>query len=132
MIRRVIVILVVGIVTQAMAQEKGVPCEQSKIIVDRCFVVHGRLSVANGDPDIRIWKIGTNRVLGVVDGAGQAETENVLPAQLRTIVGGAEPNPEDTVWADFKVCPQTRSRPGWMQMVCLKSAAHVFLVSPQK
>jgi hypothetical protein len=46
-------------------------CRQSPKLVGACFVVHGRLFVSDGTPDLRMWKIGTHRILGIVDPVGE-------------------------------------------------------------
>ncbi len=43
-------------------------CKSDPDIVGVCFTVHGRLSAWNGAPTMRIWRIGTKRILGVHDG----------------------------------------------------------------
>jgi hypothetical protein len=62
---------------------------------------------------MRIWRIGTNRILGVQDGP--------LPIEL-----GEKMDWDVQAWGDFEVCPLTRQRPGWMQMVCIESSDHTF------
>ena len=86
-------------------------CAKSPRLVGTCFVVHGRLMQTNGTPDARIWRIGTKRILGVVDAKGQADTDDAVPERL---------GPWDRdLDGDFRVCPLTHERPGWMQMVCI-------------
>src|ERR1700754_4715838 len=43
-----------------------------------CRTVHGRISAANGNPSIRIWVVGTKRMLGV--GSQDDLSLNDLPA----------------------------------------------------
>ncbi len=87
-----------------------------------CFTVHGRLVQSNGDPDLRLWRVGTRRVLGVFDCAGNDENPHALPANVRKLAGDYVETP---VFGDYRVCPFTRPRPGWMQMVCIKAASHL-------
>lgn len=83
-----------------------------------CPVVHGRLFVANGTPSIRIWKIGTRRILGVVSPDDHdSEHPSVFAKEVWALIDGHQFHRE--VYGDFLVCPVTRSRPGWMQMVTL-------------
>jgi hypothetical protein len=78
------------------------------------FAVHGRLACYNGNPPYRIWTIGTHRILGVHE-----TTE--LPKNVDSLL-----NDFDTeVFGDFEVCPLTESKVGVMQIVCVKSAAHL-------
>jgi hypothetical protein len=93
--------------------EQAQACKTDPDIVDACFTVHGRLSAWNGSPTLRIWKVGTNRILGDHD-------DWPLPEEL------AEHGSWDIeAWGEFEVCPFTKERPGVMQMVCVESASHV-------
>jgi hypothetical protein len=40
-------------------------CSDRRDLVGACFTVRGRLSVYNGNPSVRIWPIGTTRLLGL-------------------------------------------------------------------
>ena len=91
--------------------------------VGKCFTIHGRLSAYNGTPSLRIWKIGTHRMFGILpdEGAG-------LPKDVARVF-----RPFDTeIYGDFLVCPLTRSRSGYMQMVSLKSAKNIVVKHPGK
>jgi hypothetical protein len=76
----------------------------------------GRLSAYNGNPTLRIWPIGSIRLLGVSD-SRPAGGEAVYPAELKPLVGF-----ERDVLADYLVCPFTAERPGVMQLVCVEEA----------
>jgi hypothetical protein len=105
--------------------EPGTPCAQSRAIVGQCFVVHGQMFFPNGNPPVRIWRTDTRRILGVLDGAQNDASDDVLPADLRKQLG-----PEwdkYNVYGDFTVCPFRRDRPGHMQFVCLKDIRNVSL-----
>jgi len=58
-------------------------CRASPNLVGACFSVHGRLFVANGTPSVRILRLGTNRILGVLDRQLQAESDEVTPDAVR-------------------------------------------------
>ena len=75
----------------------------------------GRMRAYNGNPTYRIWKIGTQRILGVT-GSHPGE-EPILP-------DGVACGFDCDVYADFEVCPFTREKPGVMQRVCVESAAN--------
>ncbi|MDE2182779.1 MAG: hypothetical protein KGJ78_07135 [Alphaproteobacteria bacterium] len=99
-------------------------CRTSPRLAGPCFVVHGRLSIANGYWNHRIWPVGTRRMLAVVDSQDKYDENTVpLPESIRKML--EEPGSE--VFADYQVCPLTRSRPGHMQHVCMVSASHVFV-----
>ena len=98
------------------------PCLESKLLVGACFTVHGRLTQSNGAPSFRIWRVGTNRILGVVDGDGKDESDNAIPLNVQKVGGRYVDIP---VFGDYVVCPLTSERPGWMQMVCIQSATNL-------
>jgi len=123
------VALLAALSSTALA-DGGTPCAQSHAIVGRCFVVHGRMFFPNGNPPVRISRLGTKRILGVLDGAKRDDTDAVLPDGLRQRLG-PEWDKYD-VFGDFEVCPLTPERPGHMQFVCLKGARHVTLMMFQE
>lgn len=52
----------------------------------RCFVVHGRLAIGNGTPSVRIWPVGTKRILGVNDAQNDPEGEELFPPDVRRMI----------------------------------------------
>ena len=87
-----------------------------------CQRVHGRLFAANGTPSLRIWPIGTRRLLGIHDDA----SPEALPPGLRGDRApsmGATDDGRVEVYGDFTVCPLALDRPGHMQMVTLKAVS---------
>jgi len=88
-------------------------CKTDPDIIGACFTVHGRLSAWNGSPTMRIWRVGTKRILGDHD-------DWPLPEEL-----AEQMNWDVEAWGDFEVCPFTKERPGVMQMVCIESASHI-------
>jgi hypothetical protein len=110
-----------------IARAASNPCRTNPQLVGRCFVVHGRLFVANGNPTFRIWRVGTKRILGVNQSTHAAEDDpRDFPPEIRRFI-------PDKVWdigdlyGDYTVCPFTQERPGWMQYVCIASATHLAL-----
>ena len=97
-------------------------CKQSPEIVAECFTVHGRLSAYNGAPTFRIWRVGTQRVLGVAGGESP-----IMPPELKMQTGF-----DVDIYGDYEVCPFTPSRPGRMQMVCIESASRLLQQSKKK
>ncbi len=87
-------------------------CKDDPDLTGSCFTVHGRLSAWNGAPTYRIWRIGTNRILGV--------SNDILP---ESVVGNINWNAE--ALGDFVVCPFSPERPGRMQQVCVESAKNL-------
>ncbi len=84
-----------------------------------CFAAHGRLQAFNGTPTFRIWPIGTHRLLGVHDDAENSH----IPAAIRRAFGSNAFG--KTIYADFTLCPLSEPRPGWMQLVRIKTASHL-------
>ena len=87
-------------------------CKTDPDIIGACFEFHGRLFIANGGPSLRIWRIGTKRILGVPN--------EIMPEALDVHMGF-----DVEAYGDFTVCPFTAERPGAMQMVCIESAEKV-------
>src|SRR6185436_2347848 len=60
-------------------------CRNRPDVVGRCSRVHGRLSVYNGTPSIRLWPLGTKRLLGIIDpnDASSAPGPTVLPVEIK-------------------------------------------------
>lgn len=93
-------------------------------------MVHGRMQAGNGTPSVRIWRVGTKRMLGVPEVPVDGDPD---VASLPHVI--YETNILDqAVFADFVVCPLTKEKPGEMQMVCVESATHLVLSGawPQK
>jgi hypothetical protein len=100
---------------EAVSSANNTPrCAGNPTVVGECLLVHGRLSVWNGNPTFRIWPVGTKRMLGVRE-------EFEAPTELDPYLGHFD----DVVYADFNVCPLTKPRPGVMQIVCVESATHI-------
>jgi hypothetical protein len=99
--------------------EASQACKTDPDIIGACFTIHGRLSAWNGTPTLRIWRVGTKRILGTRD--------DPLPENLQKHMDwGVE------AWGDFEVCPYTKEQPGVMQTVCVESATNVFYKSYPK
>ncbi len=103
---------------QAAAGQYGTkPCKGSPEVVAACYVVHGRLSDWNGNPTLRIWPVGTKRMLGVREGYS-------LPANISGCVGWGK---HQNLYANFLVCPLAPEQAGHMRPVCVESAEAVVL-----
>ena len=90
-------------------------CAEPNKVAKRCFLVHGKLIAANGNPTTRIWRIGTGRILDV--------TDEWLPPNVDRLTG--VDHFATDVYGDYLVCPLTRERPGYMQFVCILRASHL-------
>jgi len=92
-------------------------CKEDPTIVDKCFTVHGRMFFSNGTPSLRILKLGSKRILGVVP----SEAENI-PEDIEKAM-----TPYRRLYADFLVCPHTKEQEHTMQNVCVESATNVVI-----
>ena len=97
-------------------------CRARSDVVGKCFSVHGRLSVYNGTPSIRLWPMGTKRLLGIIDpnDTSSAPGPTVLPVEIKNKLDW-----DKDVLGDFLVCPLTRQQPGRMQTVCIESGKNL-------
>lgn len=100
--------------------EHARPCHQHPRLIDSCITVHGRMNYWNGTPSVRIWKVGTTRMLGVSDVRFEIDGYENLPGSLRSRLSW-----HTDLFADFVVCPFTPEKPGVMQLVCVDSATRL-------
>jgi len=73
----------------------------------------------NGAPSIRLWPIGTDRLLGVSEGQSLTGYQS-LPESLRATLDRRR-----EIYADFVVCPFAPSEPEVMRLVCVDSATNI-------
>jgi hypothetical protein len=99
--------------------QQGRSCKENPELVGQCFKVHGRVRIGNGTPQMRIWRIGTDRVMGVLP-----SEDEIIPENLRDAFQG---DFYKDVYGDFEVCPFTKRKPEEMQMVCVESASHLVI-----
>jgi hypothetical protein len=85
-----------------------------------CFTVRGRLYVANGTPAVRLWPIGSRRLLGVHGRDGDAAAADLVPPQAQRLLD-ADPA-SAAVMGQFRVCPLAPERPGRMRPVYIDRA----------
>jgi hypothetical protein len=112
------------------APTRKIPCK-TEVNAASCYWTHGRLEYGNGTPALRLWKTGTNRLLGIYSGPsinvrGDDKGDNEhpeLPASLskQLVPAGT------IIWADFEVCPLEPEKPGVMQAACIESAKKIFV-----
>src|SRR6476660_7377991 len=115
------------ICTLMLAQPRGAnkaagQCKNNTYLVGQCFQLHGRAYFSNGTPSLRIWYVGTNRILGVTSRPLADDVQYpIAPANLLNALGGFGL----FIFVDFEVCPFTPKRQGWMQMVCVERAENL-------
>jgi hypothetical protein len=113
---RFLVLLVMAFPAFAAAPK----CKGNPKVIGDCYSVHGRLTTGADTIRLRLWPIGTKRMLGVTAGPIPDDMDDpILPQRLRINTG------DDAIYADFEVCPFTPERKGEMQMVCIESATHL-------
>jgi hypothetical protein len=95
-------------------------CREHPQLIGKCFMVRGRLSTYNGNPAVRLWRIGTRRVLGVSDQRFSLPGYRNIPEDLAKQLDG-----QNNIYGDFLVCPFTRPRPREMQLMCIESAQNI-------
>src|SRR5262245_22499042 len=123
---RLIVIALLLLIVTASGSARFVPqaqsCRRRPDVIGKCFSVQGRLSVYNGTPSIRLWPIGTKRLLGIIDlnDTSNAPGPTVLPAEIKTKLDW-----DKDVFGNFLVCPLTKQKQGRMQTVCIESGKNL-------
>jgi hypothetical protein len=96
-------------------------CRYRRVFVGPCQMVHARMFPTNGSPWVRLWKVGTRRILGVWDlDEPDAPGACPLPTQLETLV-----NDDSVIYGDFVVRPVSVSKHDVMQLVCIASATGI-------
>jgi hypothetical protein len=95
-------------------------CRQHPQLVGKCFHLRGRLSVYNGAPALRLWRVGTQRMLGISEQRFAVTGYRNIPDYLEK-----EINQDVDIFGDFEVCPFTRSQPREMQLVCIESGKNL-------
>lgn len=122
--------------------KRKIPCKTPEN-ASQCYWTHGRLSVYNGNPSLRIWKIGTPRILGVFNGPSHFPPSTIgddespdLPVSLerayeadhrRWKKSGVRYYEFPVIFSDFEVCPLEPEKKDEMQAVCVESAKNMFL-----
>jgi len=127
---------------QSASPQRKISCKTPEN-ASMCYWTRGRLRFYNiGRPTYRIWKVGTNRVLGIYAGPStyppRTEEDYLLdfpPRLERAYKLEEERNIRlkiDTPWligdvfADFEICPLEPDMPGDMQASCIEAAKNIF------
>lgn len=92
----------------------------------RCYWVHGRMTIGNGTPAVRIWPRGSHRLLGVINPKMDYDAGGMLPYNVKNMMAASN---NYTVWGEFHVCPTVPDRPGWMRFVTIDGARKLFTSS---
>jgi hypothetical protein len=95
-------------------------CKGNPKVIAACYVVHGRLNLGADTITLRLWAVGTNRMLGISNGPDIDDAEYpIYPKNMEL------PLDDKTVFGDFEVCPFTPARKDAMRFVCIESATHI-------
>lgn len=126
------------IVAQYQKGERTIPCK-TQAIAKACYWTHGRLGFGNGTPALRLWKIGTNRILGIYSGPstynphaqdpdnGDNEAPQLPLNVISTMYRSGPHQLPSRIFADFEICPLEPERSGAMQVACVQSAKNIVL-----
>ena len=74
----------------------------------------------NGTPTVRIWPVGTKRILGISDYKFYVEGYENIPKELLEQLTW-----ENAMYADFIVCPFADDKPGVMRLICVEKAENI-------
>src|SRR5262245_56312218 len=97
---RFLAITLAAIVAFPSFAEAPKSCANDPRLVEPCFTVRGRLSAYNGAPSMRIWVVGTDRILGISQGRFAPDGYDFLPSNMPQAV-----DPEAFYFGNFTVCP---------------------------
>lgn len=88
-----------------------------------CFKHHGRLaSYSSGSPSLRIWLIGTKRVVGLED--------STIPPAIEPFLSATSPA-YSFIYGDFELCPIGPDKPGQMRRVRMVRAENLVVENAQ-
>ena len=117
---RILVISFIVLSSSLSQAEELKSCKAHPLVSGACFEFRGRLAFYNGTPSMRIWPIGTNRLLGISESKyflqGYASIPSTLVNKLKW--GNA-------IYANFIACPFAKQTPDTMQLICVESATNV-------
>ena len=116
-----ILIFVANNVSLAYALSRNKSCKEHPKLIGPCFNVHGRLSYYNGAPSLRLWPVGTHRLLGISEGRFALAGYDNVPPEVTSRLASFE----NEMFADFTVCPFTTDKPGIMRLVCIEAAQDI-------
>ena len=125
--KSIIIILFCTFVFASHAQQDSLhtgckPCREHPQVNGSKFVVHGVMQVWNGAPSVRIWIIGTKRILGVSEGMYYLKGFDNYPSWL-----GKKLNTDNEIVGDFVVYPFTPDKKGVMRLVCVDTAYNLII-----
>jgi hypothetical protein len=85
-----------------------------------CYWTRGRLWIAQGGHPIRLWPVGTRRILGIENpkpGPIDYDGADAIPPRVSEVLTDGV-----FVWGNYHVCPIAPERAGWMRFVFIDRA----------
>lgn len=111
------------------APKRKIPCKTPEN-ASECYWTRGRITIANGNPAFRMWKVGTKRLLGIFSGPSVfhdwLSPDNEHPEFPANVYKVWMPT-LGVLYGDFEVCPLAPEHPGAMRPVCVESAKNLFV-----
>jgi hypothetical protein len=124
----IVALYVLQLGAQKHTSKRTIPCKTAAN-ANECYWTRGRLRTGNGMPAYRLWKVGTNRVLGIYSGPSvdREGLDNEAPEFPRNIQTIFDSHQHPTIYADYEVCPLEKEQPGSMQAACIESAKNILV-----
>src|SRR5207245_8209940 len=120
-------------VPQNTAKRK-IPCKTPEIAAS-CYWTRGRITCCNGNPAMRMWKVGTKRILGILSGPNSQRHDledslhPELPSNLerdyeaeykrRVAMKDTDEGDSETVFGYVEVCHVVDVIADWMQRMSI-------------
>jgi hypothetical protein len=101
----------------ASTAEKAV-CTGKVEMPRQCHWIAGQMAIFNGTPAIRITQQGSHQVYAV-----EPSEHEWMPASLKSSL-----TRDNTVQADFRICPIDKSQPHGLREVCVDEVKHVKVI----
>ncbi len=95
-------------------------CKAHPQLSGACFEIRGRMAIYNGNPSLRIWPVGTKRLLALSERRGSMNEDYNVPKELLEQLSFGK-----AMYADFTICPFTDDEPGVMRLACVESAEDI-------
>src|SRR3990172_8278099 len=99
---------------QSASPQRKIPCKTPEN-ASMCYWTRGRLSVYNGNPPWRMWKVGTRRIFAIYSGPSKLpprdieNTDSINPEFPENLKRAYQPPAitafPNVVFADFEICP---------------------------
>jgi hypothetical protein len=95
-------------------------CKAQPQLSGACFEIRGRMAIYNGNPRLRIWPVGTKKLLALSERRGTMNEDYNVPKELLEQLSFGK-----AMYADFTICPFTDDEPGVMRLACVESAEDI-------